>query len=130
MFPARSSRPQVGTSEIAACLNSATPDKHGRLMLLADFIAVMQGMDAAALALRLLRLCMDSGAYHVQLEGLNTIRTFVNETSGTPLGDEIAACLQSIDLSGNWAPFNAARRDTPRIWPGRLPVRRRPQGRD
>ena len=94
---------QVGTSEIVAFLNSAAPDKHGRLMLLADFIAVMQGTDAAALALRLLRLCMDSGAYHVQLEGLNTIRTFVNETSGTPLGDEIAAYLQSIDLSGNLA---------------------------
>lgn len=103
MFPARSSRPQVGISEIAAFLNAATPDKHGRLMLLADFIAVMQGMDAAALALRLLRLCMDSGAYHVQLEGLNTIRTFVNETNGTSLGEEIAAYLQSIDLSGNVA---------------------------
>jgi hypothetical protein len=63
----------------------------------------MQGMDAAALALRLLRLCIDSGAYHVQLEGLNTIRTFVNETSGTSLGEEIAAYLQSIDLSGNVA---------------------------
>ena len=60
-------------------------------------------MEAAALALRLLRLCIDSGAYHVQLEGLNTIRTFVNETSDTPLGNEIAAYLQSIDLSGNLA---------------------------
>ena len=55
------------------------------------------------MALRLLRLCIDSGAYHVQLEGLNTIRTFVNETSDTPLGNEIAAYLQSIDLSGNSA---------------------------
>jgi hypothetical protein len=103
MFPARSSRPQVSSGDITAFLNAATPDKHGRLMLLADFIAVMQGMEAAALALRLLRLCMNSGAYHVQLEGLNTIRTFINETSGTPLGNEISAYLQSIDLSGNLA---------------------------
>jgi len=103
MFPARSSRPQVRSSEIAAFLSSATPEKHGRLMLLADFLAMLKGMDAAALALRLLRLCIGSGAYHVQLEGLNTIRTFVNKTRGTPLGNEIAAYLQSIDLSGNWA---------------------------
>ncbi len=103
MFPARSSRPKVSSSEIAAFLNAATPDNHGRLMLLADFIATMQGMDAAALALRLLRLCIGSGAYHVQLEGLNTIRTFVNETNDTPFGNEIAAYLQSIDLRGNWA---------------------------
>jgi hypothetical protein len=100
MFPARSSRTQVSSSEIAAFVNSATSDSHGRLMLLADILAVMQGMDAAALALRLLRLCIGSGAYHVQLEGLNTIRTFVSETRDTPIGDEIAAYLQSIDLSG------------------------------
>jgi len=103
LFPARSSRPQVSVSEITAFLNAATSDNHGRLMLLADFLGMLQGMEAAALALRLLRLCIDSGAYHVQLEGLNTIRTFVNETSDTPLGNEIAAYLQSIDLSGNLA---------------------------
>jgi hypothetical protein len=103
MFPERSSRPQVAISEITPFLNAATPGNHGRLMLLADFIAMMQGADAAALALRLLRLCVASGAYHVQLEGLNTIRTFVNETRDTPLGNEIAAYLQSIDLSGNIA---------------------------
>ena len=103
MFPARSSRPQVSSSEITAFLNAATPDKHGRLMMLANLIAMMQGMEAAALALHLLRLCIHSGAYHVQLEGLNTIRTFINETSDTPLGNEISAYLQSIDLSGNSA---------------------------
>ncbi|MGA2830820.1 MAG: hypothetical protein ABSF03_32445, partial [Streptosporangiaceae bacterium] len=91
MFRARSSRPQVSSSEIAAFLNAATPDTHGRLTLLADFLAMLQGMDAAALGLRLLRLCIDSGAYHVQLDGLNTIRTFVNETSDTPLGNELGA---------------------------------------
>jgi len=101
LFPTRSGRPQVSNGEIATHLRAATPDDHGRLMLLADFLTTLQGMEAATLALRLLRLCIDSGAYHVQLEGLNTIRTFVNETSDTPLGNEIAADLQSIDLSGN-----------------------------
>jgi hypothetical protein len=101
LFLARSRRPQVSNGDIAAYLNAATPDDHGRLMLLADFLTTSQGMEAATLALRLLRICIDSGAYHVQLEGLNTIRTFVNETSDTPLGHEIAAYLQSIDLSGN-----------------------------
>ena len=103
LIPARSRRPRVSSGDIAAYLNAATPDNHGRLLLLAGFLATSQGMEAAALALRLLRICIDSGAYHVQLEGLNTIRTFVNETSGTPLGHEIAGYLQGADLSGNLA---------------------------
>jgi hypothetical protein len=99
--PAHNRRPRVSNNDIAAYLSAATPDNHGRLLLLASFLTTLQGMEAAALALRLLRICIDSDAYHVQLEGLNTIRTFVNETSGTPLGQEIADYLQSTDLSGN-----------------------------
>ena len=101
LFPGRSRQQKVSSGEIAAYLRTATPDDHGRLMLLADFLGTLQGVEAATLALRLLRLCIDSGAYHVQLEGLNTIRTFVNETSDTPLGNEIVAYLESIDLSSN-----------------------------
>ena len=43
-------------------IEAAAPETYGRLMLLCDLLRALDGPEAAALALRLLRLCWDSGA--------------------------------------------------------------------
>ena len=94
-------RPPVGVDALYALVEAATPASHGRLMLLCRLLRPLEGPEAAALALRLARLCWDSGAYHVQLEGLRTIQSFVAETRGRPLGDQIIDFLEGLQAGHN-----------------------------
>ena len=48
------------------------------------------------MALPVLRLCRDSGAYHVQLDGLHMIETFAAAVEGDPLREEIIDTLDSF----------------------------------
>lgn len=77
-------------------LNGATPANWGRLLLLAGHLRAEDGHDGAAMALPVLRLCRDSGAYHVKLEGLHMIETFAAAVEGDPIREEIIATLDSF----------------------------------
>ena len=96
-------RPTVGVDNLYALVDAATPANHGRLMLLCALLQPLEGPEAAALALRLARLCWDSGAYHVQLEGLTTIQSFVAETRDRPLGNEVIDFLEGLQVHHNIA---------------------------
>ena len=48
------------------------------------------------MALSVLRLCRDSGSYHVQLGGLHMIETFASAVEGDPLREEIIDTLDSF----------------------------------
>ena len=101
LFQSYRSKPPVGVSDLSPIIEAATPATYGRLMLLCDLLRALDGPEAAALALQLLRLCWDSGAYHVQLEGLTTIRSFAAETRDQPVGDEIVDYLGSLEISNS-----------------------------
>jgi hypothetical protein len=103
LFRANRRKPPAGVHDISVILDAATPGSHGRLLLACALLQPLDGPEAATLALRLARLCWDSGAYHVQLEGLTMIRSFVAETHGQPLGDEIVDFLESLDVNNNIA---------------------------
>ena len=78
---------------MTSVLNGATPANWGRLLLLAGHLRAEDGLDGATMALPVLRLCRDSGAYHVQLEGLHMIETFAAAVEGDPIREEIITTL-------------------------------------
>lgn len=93
----RQGRPRRATaSQMTPVLNGATPASWGRLLLLAGHLRAEDGLDGAVMALRVLRLCRDSGAYHVQLDGLHMIETFAAAVEGDPIREEIIDTLDSF----------------------------------
>jgi len=96
-------KPPVGVDALSPIVDAATPASCGRLMLLCVLLQSLKGPEAAALALRLARLCWESGAYHVQLEGFTTIQSFIAETRDRPLGDEIVNFLEGLEVKHNIA---------------------------
>lgn len=90
-------RPKRATAmQMASVLDGATPSSWGRLLLLAGHLQAEHGLDGAAMALSVLRLCRDSGAYHVQLEGLHMIETFAATVEGHAIREEIIDTLDSF----------------------------------
>ena len=90
-------RPQRATAlQMTPVLDGATPANWGRLLLLAGHLRAEDGLDGAAMALPVLRLCWDSGAYHVRLDGLHMIETFAAAVEGDPLREEIITTLDSF----------------------------------
>ncbi len=51
------------------------------------------------MAVPVLRLCWNSGAYHVRLDGLHMIESFATAVEGHPLRDEIISILESLDTN-------------------------------
>jgi NACHT domain len=90
-------RPQrAAAQEMVPVLRGATPASWGRLLLLAGHLRGADDNDSAAMALSVLRLCRDSGSYHVQLGGLHMIETFASAVEGDPLREEIIDTLRSF----------------------------------
>jgi hypothetical protein len=98
-FRSYPSKPTVTTRDLLPLIETATAKDHGRLMLLCSLLQAMDGLEAASLGLRLLRLCWDSGAYHVVLEGLTMIQSFAAATRDNPLHEQIADFLESLNTS-------------------------------
>jgi hypothetical protein len=72
--------------------------------MLCHLVQVTDDFEAAALVSRLMRLCWDSNAYHIQLDSLAMIRSFARKVRGHPLHDEIADALAEIQPpDNNWA---------------------------
>lgn len=87
---------RVTAAQMTPVLYGATPASWGRLLLLAGHLRAEDGPEGAAMALPVLRLCRDSGSYHVQLEGLHMIETFAAVVEGDPIREEIIATLDSF----------------------------------
>jgi hypothetical protein len=90
---------RISTEEIAALVADADLHSHGRLLLVCSMLSSVIGVEAAAQVPRILRLCWDSTAYHVQLKGLMTAQVFAAVVDGHPLHDEMVAVLDSIDTT-------------------------------
>jgi hypothetical protein len=93
-------RPSLApVQELAPVLDGATAVSYGRLMLLTHHLQAAGGLDAAALAAPVLRLCWDSGAYYLRLDGLQMIESFAAAVDGHPLREQIITILDSLDTS-------------------------------
>ena len=93
-------RPSHATArQMARVLEGATAANWGRLLLLAGHLKAEDGLDAAAMAVPVLRLCWDSGAYHVRLDGLHMIESFAAAVEGHPLREEIITLLEGFDTN-------------------------------
>lgn len=93
-------RPSRATArQMARVLEGATAANWGRLLLLAGHLKAEDGLDAAAMAVPVLRLCWDSGAYHVRLDGLHMIESFAAAVEGHPLREEIITLLEGFDTN-------------------------------
>jgi Nuclease-related domain len=99
----RHMRPRINVQAMATLLEGATPLSYGRLLLLCHLVQVTDDLEAAALVCRLLHLCWDSSAYHIQLDCLAMTRSFARRVSGHSLHEEIADALAEIQPPDNWA---------------------------
>lgn len=91
-------RPSRATAQqMAPVLDGASAANWGRLLLLAGHLRAEDGRDGAAMAVRVLRPCWDSGAYYVRLDGLHMIESFAAAVEGHPLRKEIITVLDSLD---------------------------------
>ncbi|NYF58812.1 NERD domain-containing protein [Micromonospora purpureochromogenes] len=93
-FKTNSAGPPVDTIE--SIYSKASASTYGRLLLLCYLLRYTSGREVAALALGMLRLCWESDAYHLQLAGLDTIRSLAAATEGHPIRSEIVSFLESL----------------------------------
>lgn len=98
-FRSRSEVTGVSDDEIAALVADASPQDHGRLLLVCCLLSSTYSLKAAALAPRVLQLCWSSAAYHVQLEGLMMTQSFAAAVDGHPLHNKIVGILDSFDTA-------------------------------
>jgi hypothetical protein len=87
----------VSLEGLTLALEGARPTSYGRLLLLARCLRRADGLDAAALSLRVLPLCWASGVYHIRLEALWMIQGFARTVQGHALHDEIVSVLDELD---------------------------------
>lgn len=87
---------------ISDLLKGATPNSRGRMLLLCYLVRAADGIEAAALVPRLLRLCWASRAYHIMLDSLRAVRSFAAVVQGYPIHGEIVDTLAECSTS-NWA---------------------------
>ncbi|MFD6756154.1 NERD domain-containing protein [Micromonospora gifhornensis] len=89
--------PESSDDRIKSICSEANAGTYGRLLLLCYLLHHSSRLDLAPYALRLLRLCWDSTAYHLQLDGLDTIRSFAATTEGHPIRKEIVSFLEGLN---------------------------------
>lgn len=93
----KSDKVRVTHERLLRLSDGVTRHNFGRLLLLCELLQSAHGLDAAALAVRMFRLCWASAAYHVRLEGLQMLQSFAAETSGQPVRDEIIRVLDECN---------------------------------
>jgi hypothetical protein len=97
----RVARQRAGYHDLSGLLNGATPQSHGRMILLCYRLRAADGLEAAALVPRVLGLCWASGAYHIKLDSLAMVSSFATTVRGHQLHLEIADALAELHTS-NW----------------------------
>lgn len=98
-FRSRDGVTGVSDNDIATLVDDASSQDHGRLLLACCLLSSTSSLKAATLAPRVLQLCWSSVAYHVQLEGLMMIQSFVAAVDGHSLHEEIVGVLDSFDTA-------------------------------
>lgn len=90
----------VSDDNIAELVTTATAQSHCRLLLLCSLLQSANSLGAIGFAPRVLRLCWDSGAYHVRLEGLMMIQSLASAVDGHDrLRAEIVDTLETLQTS-------------------------------
>ncbi|WP_319463027.1 NERD domain-containing protein [Micromonospora sp. RTP1Z1] len=87
---------EISDDGLALLVDGAGPQTPGRLLLLCEVLHAVNGLRTAALAARVLRICWSTPAYHVRLEALDMILSFVMATDGEPEREEIVAVLEGL----------------------------------
>ncbi|WP_337824685.1 NERD domain-containing protein [Amycolatopsis sp. A1MSW2902] len=87
---------EISDGRIAAVAADASSRSYGRLLLLCCLLSAGPAMEGADLAPDVFRLAWESGAYHVQLEGLRMIQGFAACTNGFPQHDRIVSVLDEL----------------------------------
>jgi hypothetical protein len=94
--------PEPSDDRIKSIYSEANAATYGRLLLLCYLLHYSSRLDLAPYALRLLRLCWESTAYHLQLDGLDTMRSFAAATEGQPIREEIVSFLGGLNTDNIW----------------------------
>jgi hypothetical protein len=84
------------TNLIELIYTNSTASTYGRLLLLCYLLQRTSRRDMAAYALAALRLCWESGAYHLQLDGLETVQSFAAATEGQAIRQQIVSLLEGL----------------------------------
>ena len=88
---------RVSLERLASLMDGATRRSYARLFLLCELLQQARGLEAAALAARVLRLCWASAAYHLRLDGLQMIQSFAAEVRGQPVCEDIVGVLEELN---------------------------------
>ncbi|MEU1400730.1 hypothetical protein ABZ403_32360, partial [Micromonospora zamorensis] len=88
---------QVAVEDLAEILAATTNETYGRLLLLCHLLRSTNDPAAKTLLPELLRLCLASEAYHIQLDGLDTVRRYSQTVDGGPIRDDIIGQLLEFD---------------------------------
>ncbi|GAA3240745.1 NERD domain-containing protein [Nonomuraea helvata] len=87
---------EIATERLGECLETAHQGSYGRLLLLSLLLAMRDDISAAEMCPHLMRLAWESGAYHVRLEGLQTIQSFARLIEEHPVHQEIVDVLNTM----------------------------------
>jgi hypothetical protein len=91
--------PKIIFEELAKLVDGATTRNYARLLLLCELLQQADGLEAARLAVRVLRLCWDSHAYHLRLDALMMIQSFAAASRGQVVREAIVVVLDGLDTA-------------------------------
>jgi hypothetical protein len=89
--------PRISLEALAGLVNGATTRSYARLFLLCELLQQTKDLETVPLAMRVLRLCWDSRAYHLRLDALMMIQSFAAATHGQAVRQEIVDVLDGLD---------------------------------
>lgn len=89
--------PQISLVALTSLVDGATSRSYARLLLLCELLQQTDGLEAAALGVRVLQLCWDSRAYHVRLDALMMIQSFAAASQGQAVRQEIVEVLEGLE---------------------------------
>jgi energy-coupling factor transporter ATP-binding protein EcfA2 len=92
-----SAEDQVAVENLAEILAATTDQTYGRLLLLCHLLRSTNDPAVSALLPEFLRLCLASEAYHIQLDGLDTVRWYSQAVEGGPIRDDIIGQLLEFE---------------------------------
>ena len=89
--------PGISIESMTGLVDEATSRSYARLLLLCELLQQTDGPEAAALGVRVLRLCWNGRAYHLRLDALMMIQSFAAATRGQAVRHEVIETLEGLD---------------------------------
>ena len=96
-FRSRTAEPRISLEALTSLVDAATSRSYTRLLLLCELLQQTDGLEAAALGVRVLRFCWDSRAYHLRLDALMMIQSFAAASRDQVVRQEIVEVLEGLD---------------------------------